>query len=172
MAGGGLSLNIFNVQSKIILDEFLLDAKIRSVGVIDDSLNNEDYDYVTVLEGIASPWRQANPLKPIGYAEGVLKIADIFLVYPVDPEMQTKIKLMPRSERAIVYIGHFAVQANLTMGMDTALTGVMEAVTKRFLAITDVSVFPMFPSNVAMPEKMPVALLNRDKVQHFHAVPK
>ncbi len=163
-----LGLNIFEVQSKIMLDEFLLDAKIKAVGAIDDSINNEDYNYVTVLNGVATPWRQANPLKPIGYAEGVLKIAEILLIYPVDPEFQAKIKKMPRSERGIFYIGHFAIHANLTMGLESTLTGVMDAVTKRFMAVTDLSVFPMFPANAAMPENMSVALLNRAKVQHYH----
>ncbi len=166
--GGGLSLNIVEIAAKIVLDEFLLDAKIKVVGALDDGLNNEDYNYVAVKDGLATPWRQVNPLKPIHYAEGFLKIEDVFLVYPVEPATQTKIKLMPRAERAIFYVGHFAIQANLTIGMEMSLSGVMDALTKRFLAITEVSVFPMFPASAALPKTMPVALLNRAKVSHYH----
>ncbi len=165
---GGLSLNILEIPVKIVLDEFLLDAKIKSVGNLDDGLNNEDYNYVTVKDGIASPWRQVNPLRPIGYTEGYLKIEDIFLVYPVDPAMHAQIKLMPHVEQGIFYIGHFAIQCNLTMGNEMRLSGVMDALTKRFLAVTDASLFPLFPASAAMPEVMPVALLNRAKVSHYH----
>jgi hypothetical protein len=102
------------------------------------------YNYITVKMD-SQPWRQVNPLRPIGYTEGYLKIEDIFLVYPVDPAMQTQIKLMPHTERGIFYIGHFAINCNLTMGKEMHLSGVMDALTKRFLAVTDVSLFPLFP---------------------------
>jgi hypothetical protein len=168
--GGGLSLQIFEVAAKIVLDEFLLEAKIKSVGSLDDNLNNEDYNYVTVTNGIATPWRQTNPLKPIRYAEAFLKIEDIYLVYPIEPETQIKIKLMPKAERGIFYIGRFAIQANLSMGAEMRLGGAVDGLTKRFLAITDASIFPMFPAkHIELPRVMSVALLNRAKISHYHA---
>jgi hypothetical protein len=169
--GGGLSLQINEIATKIVLDEFLLDAKVKAVGALDDSLNNEDYNYLTVLNSVASPWRQINPLKPIHYNEGFLKIQDIYLVYPLDPAVQVKIKLMPHAERGIFYIGHFAIQANLSMGLEMRLAGVMDGLTKRFVTVTDASLFPMFPAkNVEMPQVMSVALLNRAKISHYHPV--
>ncbi len=169
-SGGGLSLQIFEVATKIVMDEFLLDAKLKTVGSLDDNLNNEDYNYVNVANGVATPWRQANPLKPIRYAEAFLKIQDVYLVYPVEPAVQTKIKLMPHAERGIFYVGQFAIQANLSMGMEMNLAGAIDGLTKRFLAVTDVSVFPMFPANPTMPKVMSVAMLNRAKISHYHAV--
>ena len=169
-SGGGLSLQIFEVAAKIVLDEFLLDARIKAVGSLDDNLNNEDYNYVTVMNGVATPWRQVNPLKPIRYAEAFLKIHDIYLVYPIEPAIQTKIKLMPNAERGIFYVGQFAIQANLSMGMEMNLAGAVDGLTKRFLAVTDVSVFPMFPASTTMPKIMSVAMLNRAKISHYHAV--
>lgn len=165
----GLTPQISEVPAQIVLDEFLLEAKIRIVGVLDDSLNNEDHTYVSVTEGVATPWRQNNPIKPIGYEEGVLRIEDILMVYPTDPSVQAKIKLLSRAERVILYVGPFAIYGNLSMGPDTGLSSVMDALPKRFLAITEVSVFCMFPARAAMPRVMPVALLNRSKVSHFHS---
>jgi hypothetical protein len=169
-SGGGLSLQIFEVAAKIVLDEFLLDARIKSVGSLDDNLNNEDYNYINVTNGVATPWRQTNPLKPIRYAEAFLKIEDIYLVYPVEPTVQTKIKLMPSAVRGIFYVGQFAIQANLSIGMEMNLGGAVDGLVKRFLAVTEVSVFPMFPASATMPKVMSVAMLNRAKISHYHAV--
>ena len=54
-SGGGLSLQIFEVAAKIVMDEFLLDAKLKAVGSLDDNLNNEDYNYAIVTNGVATP---------------------------------------------------------------------------------------------------------------------
>ncbi|MCL4300005.1 MAG: hypothetical protein KJ077_30005 [Anaerolineae bacterium] len=168
-SGGGLSLKIFEVDAKIVLDEFLLEAKVKTVGALDDNLNNQDYNYLTVLSGLATPWRQANPLKPIRYKEAYLKMEDIYLVYPVEPAVQVKVKLMPHLERGIFYMGQFAIQANLSMGQEMSLGGAVDALTKRFLSLTDVSIFPMFPAkNVDLPPVMSVALLNRAKISYYH----
>ena len=168
--GGGLTLQISEVPAKIVLDQFLLDAKIKAVGVLDINLNNEDYDYVNVLDGVATPWSQANPLKPIGFTEGVLRIEDMLLIYPLDPAVQTRISLMPHSERGIFYMSSFIIQANLYMGEGTALLAAIDSMTKRFLAATEVSLFPMFPTSTALPETMPIALLNSAKIYNYHGV--
>jgi hypothetical protein len=169
--GGGLSLQIFEVAAKLVLDEFLLEAKVKTVGALDDNLNNQDYNYLTILSGLATPWRQANPLKPIRYKEAYLKMEDIYLAYPVDPTVQVKIKLMPHAERGIFYLGQFAIQANLSMGQEMSLSGAVDGLTKRFLTVTDASVFPMFPAkNVDLPPVISVALLNRAKISYYHPV--
>ena len=170
VSGGGLTLQISEVPSKIVLDQFLLDAKIRAVGVLDTNLNNEDYNYITVVDGVATPWYQTNPVKPIGYSEGYLKISDIVMVYPLNPDVQQKIQLMPNFERAVFYVGSFAIHANLIVGAGMSLSEAMEALPKRFLAATEVSLFPMFPANTALPDVMPIALLNRSRISHYHGV--
>ena len=165
----GLTLQIFEIVTKIVLEDFLLDAKIKAIGQLDDSLNNEDYDYVTVLNGVASPWRRDNPVKPIGYKEGYLKIADTLLIHPVEAAAQQSVKRMQRAEPSVLYMKHFAVHGNLNMGQEMSLSGVMEGFTRRFLVMTDVSVFPLFPASAAMPENMPIALVNRALINHYHA---
>ena len=169
MAGGGITLQINDVQSKIMLDQFVIDGKIRSVGALDTSLNNEAYNYVTVIEAISTPWYQSNPIQFLDFEEGYLKILDILLVFPTEEKPQQRIQMMPHSEPIIFYLERFAVKANLSMGADMLLSGVLDSLDKRFLAITDVSVFPMFPARTALPQNMPVALLNRDKISHYHA---
>ncbi len=168
MAAGGLSLQIKDIPSKIVMDQFLMDATVRSVGSMDTSLNNVQYNYLVASNVVATPWHQNNPLKPIGYAEGYLTISDILLIHPTDSEAQGKIKLMPRMEQMIFYLERFVVHAKLSMGEDMVLSGVLDSLDRRFLAITDVSVFPMFPAAASLPRSMPIALLNRDKISHYH----
>jgi hypothetical protein len=170
ISGGGLTLQISEVPAKIVLDQFLLEAKIRAVGVLDTSLNNEDYNYVTVVEAVATPWLQTNPIKPIGYPEGYLKISDIVMVYPLESDVQQRIQLMPHSQRGVFYLGSFIIQGNLSVGADMGLSEAMESLLKRFLVATEVSLFPMFPANTALPDQMPVVLLNRAKIYQYHGI--
>jgi hypothetical protein len=169
MSTGGITLQISDVHSNIVLDQFLIDAKIKSIGTIDSSLNNEAYNYVTITDAVSTPWYQSNPIQQIDFSEGVLSIAEILLVYPVDEDMQQRVQLMPHSEPVIFYLERFAVRANLSMGSDMLLSGVLDSLDKRFLALTGVSLFPMLPARIALPETMPVALLNRAKISHYHA---
>jgi hypothetical protein len=150
------------------MEQFLLDAKVKAVGVLDTSLNNEVYNYVGITDVVATPWLQANPVKPIGYAEGFLKIEDILLIHPLDPEAQERIQLMPTFESIFFYVDRFVIRGNLNKGPDMALSGILDSLDKRFLTLKDVSVFPMFPATAAMPENMPIALLNRAKISHYH----
>ncbi len=169
MKGGGITLQINEIQSKIVLDQFLLDTKIKSVGALDTSLNNEAYNYVTITEAISTPWYQNNPIQQVDFAEGYLKIRDILLIYPMDEKAQKRIQLMPHSERIIFYLERFAIRGKLSMGSDMLLSGVLDSLDKRFLAITDASIFPMFPARTSISETMPLALLNRAKISHYHA---
>ncbi len=166
---GGISLRISEIPVKMVLEQFLLEGKLKTVGALDDGLNNEAYSYVSMVEVTATPWHQSNPLKPMSCAEMHLKIQDIWVVYPVDPAGQAAVKLLPHHERVIVYLGGFALNGNLSMGADIPLSGVMEALPKRFLPMTQVSLFPMFPPKALLPGAMPIALVNRLKISHYYA---
>jgi hypothetical protein len=169
MAVGGLTLQISSIQSKVVLDQFLIEAKVQAIGVLDSSLNNEVYNYVAIADAVSTPWYQSNPIQQIDFVEGHLKITDILLVFPMEAETQQRIQLMPHSEPVIFYLERFAIRANLSMGSDMLLSGVLDSLDKRFVTLTDVSLFPMFPARAALPEKMPIALLNRAKISHYHA---
>jgi hypothetical protein len=170
MQGGGLSLQINEVHSKIVLDQFLLDSRIKAVGTVDNTVNNEAYNYLTIGEVVATPWDKNNPIKPLGYPEGFLKIMDIVALCPLDTEAQQKIQLMPHSEQLIMYVGRFVIQAKLSMGDSMTLAGVLDSLDKRFLAVTEMSLFPMFPAGAGLSGTMPVGLVNRALISHYHPV--
>jgi len=171
MKGTGITLQINNVQSKIMLDQFLIDGLVKSVGALDTSMNNEAYNYLTVTEAVSTPWYQSNPIKLLDFAEGYLKLEEILLVYPTDPEAQQRIQLMPHSECITFYLERFAIKGNLSMGADMSLSGVLDSLDKRFLTLTEATVFPMFPARTNLPKNMPLALLNRAKISHYHLIP-
>ncbi|MBN1995658.1 MAG: hypothetical protein JW953_23425 [Anaerolineae bacterium] len=168
--GGGLSLQIAQINAKIVLEKFLVEAKMKIVGNLDNTLNDERYNYITITDGIAMPWHQSNPLKPIKYTESVLKIEELVLVYPMQAEAQAAIQRMPRSEPAIIYAGDFAIHGNISMGGDMTLSTVLDAVNKRFLTLTEASIFPMTQASTAIPEEMPLVLLNRSKIYQLHGI--
>jgi hypothetical protein len=164
----GISLRISAVPVKLVLEHFLLEGKLKTVGSLDDGVNNEAYNYVSMVEVVATPWHQSNPLKPMSCAEMHLKIEEIWMILPVEPAGQSAVKLMPHRERVILYLGGFVLNGNLSMGADIPLSGVMEALPKRFLPITEVSLFPLFPPKASLPGVMPVALVNRQKISHYY----
>ena len=166
---GGISLQISEVPVKIMLEQFLLEGKLKTVGALDDGLNNEAYSYVSMLEVVATPWRQSNPIKPMSCPEMHLKIEDIWLIFPVEQAGQSAIKLLPQQQRLILYMGEFVLNCGLSMGQDIPLSGVMEAMAKRFLPVTNLSLFPMFPPKATLPGVLPVALVNRLKISHYYA---
>ena len=90
------------------------------------------------------------------------------MVYPINAADQAAIQLMPHSERAILYAGGFVIHGNLSMGGDMTLSTALDGITKRFLALTDASIFPMAPASAAISEVMPLVLLNHSMVYKIH----
>jgi hypothetical protein len=170
MRGSGITLKINDIPAKIMMDQFLIEADVKSVGALDTNMNNEAYNYLTINNAVSTPWYQSNPINQLDFTEGYLKLSDVLLVYPTDPKAQEKIQLMQHSEAVIFYLERFAVRGDLSMGSDMLISGVLDSLDKRFLALTGASVFPMFPARTSMPQNMPIVLLNRDKISHYHPV--
>jgi hypothetical protein len=168
VSGGGISIQFAEVPVKIVLEHFLVEGVLKAIGSLDDNLNNERYNYVSVTEAVATPWHQSNPVKPIHWAEMHLRIQDILLALPLDSKGRDSITRMAHSEPVILYMGPFAVGGSLFMGEDVPMSGALEAMPKRFLSIADVSFFPMFPPRATLSEVMPIGLINRAKVSHYY----
>lgn len=168
-AVGGISLQIIEIEIRVVLSQFLVDGIIKAVGNIDNTLNDERYSFVNLHNPLITPWHQSCPLKPIGAAEGTLKIEDMLLVYPTDPKDQAQIQLMPKAQTGIIYIDDFVIRGDISMGADMELSTVAEGVNKRFLTVNNAAVFPLFPAATSIPEEMPVVLIRREKIYQIHA---
>ena len=166
---GGISLQFNEIETKIVLAQFLVEGVIKAVGNIDNTLNDERYNFVNVENPVTTPWPQHSPINAIRVAQSTVKIHDMVLVYPTDPADQAEIPRMPGSQRGIVYAGEFVIYGDVLMGADMDLTNFIDGITKRFLTVADATIFPLFPAAMSIPEVMPLALVNRDMVYQIHA---
>ena len=76
-----------------------------------------------------------------------------------------------RPRRLDDFTGQAGIKGNLSMGADMSLSGVLDSLDKRFLTLTEATVFPMFPARTNLPKNMPLTLLNRAKISHYHLIP-
>jgi len=166
---GGISLQFNEIETKIVLAQFLVEGVIKAVGNIDNTLNDERYNFVNIENPVAVPWQQNSPLNAIRVARSTVKVRDMILVYPTDPSDRAEIPRMPGSKRGIIYAGEFVIHGDVLMGADMDLTNFIDGITKRFLAVADATIFPLFPAGISIPEVMPLTLVNRDKVYQTHA---
>ena len=166
---GGISLRFNEIETKIVLAQFLVEGLIKVVGNIDNTLNDERYNFVNVQNPITTPWHQNCPINTIRVPQSTLRVEDMILVYPTDPADHAEIPHMPRSLRGIIYAENFVIHGDVMMGADMDLTTVVDGVNKRFLILTDATIFPLFPANASIPQVMPLALVNRAKVYQLHA---
>ena len=166
---GGISLQFNEIETKIVLAQFLVEGVIKAVGNIDNTLNDERYNFVNVENPVTTPWHQSSPINAIRVAQSTVKIHDMILIYPTDPADRAEIPRMPGSSRGIIYAGEFVIYGDIMMGADMNLTNVVEGINKRFLTLMDVTIFPLFPANMSIPEVMPMALVNREMVYQLHA---
>ena len=100
---GGISLQFNEIETQIVLARFLVQGVIKAVGNIDNTLNDERYNFVNIENPVMTPWHQNSPLKAIRVARSTVKVHDMILVYPTDPSDQAEIPRMPGSARGIVY---------------------------------------------------------------------
>jgi hypothetical protein len=168
VSGGGISIQFAEVPVKIVLEQFLVEGVLKAIGSLDDNLNNEQYNYVSVTDAVATPWHQSNPIKPGRWAEMHLRIQEILLALPLESQGRDSVTRMAHSERVVLYMGEFAVSGSLFMGEDVPMSGALEAMPKRFLSIAELSFFPMFPPKITLPEVMPIGMINRAKVSHYY----
>jgi hypothetical protein len=165
----GISLQFNEIETKIVLAKFLVEGIIKAVGNIDNTLNDERYNFVNIENPVTTPWHQNSPVKSIRVTQSTIKIHDMILIYPPNPADQAEVPRMPSSQRGIVYVEDFVIYGDVLMGEDMDLTNVVEGVTKRFLTVANATIFPLFPATASIPEVMPLALVNRDKVYQLHA---
>lgn len=166
---GGISLQFNEIETKIVLDKFLVEGVIKAVGNIDNTLNDDRYNFVNIENPVTIPWYQNSPINAIRVAQSTVKIHDMILVYPTDPADQAEIPRMPGSKRGIIYVGEFVIHGDVMMGEDMDLTNVVDGITKRFLTVADATIFPLFSAGISIPEVMPLALVNRNMVYQIHA---
>jgi hypothetical protein len=169
MAGGGISLQFNEIATKIVLAQFLVEGIIRAVGNIDNTLNDERYNFVNIDKPVITSWHQNSPINSIRVALSSIKTNEMILVFPTNPSDRAQIPRMPKLARGILYAGDFVLHGDIMMGADMDLTNVVDGVAKRFLTVTDATIFPLFPANTSIPEVMPVVLVNRAKVYQLHA---
>ncbi len=166
---GGISLQINELETKLILPRFLVEGLIKAVGNIENTFNDERYNFVNLHHPVVTPWHQTNPLKPLSMGETTVKVEEVLLAYPTDPADQAEIPKMPTSQRGILYLGDFVVHGDVSMGNDMDLSTAIDGINKRFIVLTDATIFPLFPAAASIQEVMPIVLVNRSKVYQSHA---
>ena len=53
---GGISLQFNEIETKIVLAQFLVEGVIKAVGNIDNTLNDERYNFVNIENPVTTPW--------------------------------------------------------------------------------------------------------------------
>jgi hypothetical protein len=164
---GELQLKTF--QAEIILEDYLVRAKIQPRGSMLVFLNDKQWPFLPLAEAEIYPLaveRQVNSIKQpsIVINKKYLKIISL------TNEEEAKGEQLLASKRPVAfYTGVFVIQGQLHVNQDARAQDLLDE-TKDFFAMSDASIYPIRKVLTPPTRHVPLLYLSRALVQVYHTI--
>jgi hypothetical protein len=145
-----------------------IEGVFQPVGDILISLNNAEQAYVPLSEATFTPLDPESPLRPASVPQVVVSKEDLIFACLRDEDVVEEIRMLRRVERIIVYTAAFALRGEFHLGVEQRIPDMLDTMRGHLQPITDVTVFPLIQTKVAIPRKQRLVLLNTHAVQMYH----
>jgi hypothetical protein len=143
-------------------------GQMEPVGGALDYLNDETRSTFPLYDVTISPLTPDGPLKRISRPDIVVGDNELGIVCFLDPDYCQSVALLKNFDRVIAYTPHAVLRGNFHRGAETRLTDLFDMMQGRFLAMTDVSVFPLIDLPAPFPQQADLIIVNRFHINVYH----
>ena len=98
----------------------------------------------------------------------VVSLSELGLIYLLDPEQRERVMRLRSFDRVIAYTPHAILRGNIHRAGETRLRNLFDMSAGVFLAMTDVSVFPITPLPMPFADRMDLLIVNRLFITVIH----
>jgi hypothetical protein len=143
-------------------------GQIEPVGQVLNYFNTGNRRTFPLYDVTLHPITPKRQLTIVSRPEVILNESELGLLVFLDPEDRGQIDLLRQFDRVIVYTPHVVVRGNFHRGAETKLGDLLDLTQGRFLAMTDVSIFPTSQLPAPFPQQTDILIINRSHVQLYH----
>ena len=161
-----VTLQRYDVQ--VLGHMFQFVGQMEPVGQAMDYFNDENRSTFPLYDVAISPLAPGSPLKRISRPDIVVGDNELGIVYFLDPDYRQSVAMLKNFDRVIAYTPHAVLRGNFHRGAETRLADLFDLVQGHFLAMTDVSVFPLTDLPAPFPEQADLLIVNRFYVNVYH----
>lgn len=164
---GELQLKSF--QSELLLDDYLIRAKIQPRGAMLVFLNDKQWPFLPLAEVELYPLAVDRQVNCIKQPEMVINKQYLKFIALTDPEQAKAEQLLASKRTVALYIGEFVIQGQLHVNQDARDQDLLDE-TKDFFAMSEASIYPIRKILTPPTRRVPLLYLSRELVQAYHAV--
>jgi hypothetical protein len=155
---------------EVFTPQFLLSATLEPVGTLMPYLNNADRNNILFKQVTATPIDVTTSLPTFTADELWIPRKEIIAVRFLDPISSETMPLPPNKEKLRVFLPHIIVQATFSLGQDTRLYEIFDAVSGEWMAAKDAHIFPLHPTRCQIARDAPMMFIVKRHIQFYQPV--
>jgi hypothetical protein len=153
---------------QVLGQRFQYVGRMEPIGRAMDYFNDASRTTFTIYDVEVFPLGSKGPLKTISRPQIVANSSELGLIYFLDSEYREQVNVLRNFDRVIVYTPHAILRGNFHRGAETSLAELFDMLQGSFLAMTEVSVFPLVQLPTLFPQQADLLVVNRSFVSLYH----
>lgn len=164
----GIQITIQHYDVQILGRTFQFVGQMQPIGRLLDFLGDSERMTYPLFDVKISPITPGGPLSGISRPEIVIGTSEMGLIYFLDQEYRQKVDVLKTADRVIVYTPHAILRGNMHRGGEGKLRDLFDMTSGKYLAMTDVSIFPLTELPAPFPREADMLIINRFYVSVYH----
>ena len=160
-----IKLDTFRIE--IIMDAYLLQAKIKPLGDLIIFLNDQNRTVLPLEEIEMFPLATDRQVKGVQQTKMSVNKHLITTLGLINADEVARVQMLKSSRQIVCYTDRFAIRGNLHINPDTPDEDMFDD-SRDFFPMSDVSLFPLRPAPSNLTNKIPLLLVNRLAIRAYH----
>lgn len=138
------------------------------MGALLDDINDPNKGDLYLTQATFAPLEPGSQFGAVTVPEAVVRKHDVLFFYFKDKSAHDKFRLLARTERVVVYTVAMAIKGDFHLGAEQRLRDMFDTMRGDFQAMTNVTIFPLIKTQVAIPRQVDMILINNKNVLLYH----
>ena len=164
----GIQIRLERRAAQVLGPRFQFNGQFEPAGRVLDYLNSENRSTFPLFDVKILSITPGKQLSGITRPEITVNQSELGLIYFLDAEYRQQVQLLRNFDSVIAYTPHAVVRGNFHRGVETRLGDLFDMMQGSFLAMTDVSIFPIADLPAPFPQQADLLIVNRFFVNLYH----
>lgn len=162
---GEIELSTFSVEA--ILDNYFVRGEIQPRGELLPYINDRNWGFIAFRNSELIPLAKESRIGSLHKDLLVINKHHLCAINVLDEEQVRNIRLHETDRSLIGYINQFAFQGKIHVHAEAPDEDMLDE-RQDYYALSEASIFPIFPVSVAPKQKIPLVIFRRDRIQVYH----
>ncbi len=138
------------------------------LGALLDDINDPNKGDLYLSQATFTPLESGSQFGPVAVPEVIVRKHDVIFFYFKDKSAHDKFRLLARVEQIVVYTNMAALKGYFHLGVEQRPRDMFDTMRGDFQAMTDVTIFPLIKTQVAIPRQIDMLMINSRNILFYH----